>query len=145
MDSTDGKISRYHRQALLPMIGEAGQAKLASARVLLVGCGALGTVIADQLVRAGIGFLRIVDRDIVELTNLQRQVLFDESDARDATPKAMAAAERLAAINSSIEIDARAIDVDSGNIESLLRVSDAQVGLILDGTDNVETRYLIND
>src|SRR5215212_4349537 len=102
MDSTDGKISRYHRQALLPMIGEAGQAKLASARVLLVGCGALGTVIADQLVRAGVGFLRIVDRDIVELTNLQRQVLFDESDAAEGTPKAVAAARRLTKVNSTV-------------------------------------------
>jgi molybdopterin-synthase adenylyltransferase len=136
---------RYHRQQLLPQIGAVGQQRLAQSRVLLIGCGALGSVIADQLARAGIGFLRILDRDLVEWTNLQRQVLYDESDARDAVPKAIAAAKRLAAINSSINVDARAIDVDGGNIESLIRVDKVKVDLILDGTDNVETRYLIND
>lgn len=134
-------MNRYHRQELLRQIGATGQQRFAQARVLLIGCGALGTVIADQLARAGIGFLRIVDRDLVEWTNLQRQVLFDESDARDATPKAIAAAKRLSAINSSIQIDARAADVDGANIESLID----GMHLILDGTDNVETRYLIND
>lgn len=138
-------IDRYHRQQLVPQIGAGGQKTLTQSRLLLIGCGALGSVIADQLVRAGVGFLRIVDRDLVEWTNLQRQVLYDEADARDATPKAIAAAKRLAAVNSSIQIDARATDVDGGNIESLLRVDDRQVDLILDGTDNVETRYLIND
>jgi adenylyltransferase/sulfurtransferase len=102
-------------------------------------------VIADQLARAGVGFIRIVDRDLVEWTNLQRQVLFDESDARDSIPKAIAAAKRLRAINSAIEIDEHAMDVDGTNIEPLLRVGDHAVDLILDGTDNVETRYLIND
>src|SRR2546429_4121143 len=90
-------VNRYHRQTLLPQIGQSGQDRLASSRVLLIGCGALGTHIAEQLARAGVGFLRIADRDIVELTNLQRQVLFDERDANRAWPKAIAAAERLTA------------------------------------------------
>src|SRR5207249_2100436 len=110
------------------------------ARVLLVGCGALGCVVADQLVRAGIGFLRIADRDIVELTNLQRQVLFDEEDARRGWPKAVAAAERLGRIKSEVKIEPLVIDVHSGNVESIV-----DVHLIVDGTDNVATRYLIND
>src|SRR4051794_14838483 len=101
------ELTRYHRQSILPQIGTAGQEKIGRARVLVVGCGALGTVICEQLARGGVGFIRIVDRDIVELTNLQRQTLFDESDAREATPKAVAAMKRLQAINSSIEIDAR--------------------------------------
>jgi adenylyltransferase/sulfurtransferase len=92
-------MNRYHRQTLLPQIGDAGQERLARARVLLVGCGALGTVIADQMARAGVGFLRVCDRDLVEMTNLQRQVLFDEADAAAGRPKAIAAAQRLAAIN----------------------------------------------
>jgi len=138
-------MDRYHRQTLLPQIGAAGQVRLASARVLLVGCGALGTVIAEQLARAGVGWMRICDRDLVETTNLQRQVLFDEADAAAATPKAVAAGRLLGAINSTIEIDARVTDVHSGNIESLMRVGDGVVDLVLDGTDNVETRYLIND
>jgi adenylyltransferase/sulfurtransferase len=132
---------RYHRQTLLPQIGPAGQERLARARVLLVGCGALGTVIAEQLARAGAGFLRICDRDVVETTNLQRQVLFDESDAAAGRPKAVAAAERLRAINSSVRVDPRVVDVHSGNIELLID----GVDLILDGTDNAETRYLVND
>lgn len=141
MDSTDATISRYHRQALLPFIGQAGQAKLAAARVLLVGCGALGTVIAEQLVRAGVGFVRIVDRDIVERTNLQRQVLFDERDVAESLPKAVAAERRLRAINSEVTVEGVVTDIHSGNIESLAR----DVGLILDGTDNAPTRYLVND
>lgn len=125
---------------LLPRIGKRGQEALASSQALLIGCGALGTVIAEQLTRAGVGKLVIADRDIVELTNLQRQVLFDESDARDGLPKAIAAANRLRKINSSIEIVPLTIDVESDNIESLL-----DVDLVLDGTDNVATRYLLND
>jgi molybdopterin-synthase adenylyltransferase len=135
-------LQRYHRQMLLPQVGQAGQQRLASSRVLLIGCGALGTASADQLVRAGIGHLTIVDRDIVELTNLQRQTLYDESDAASETPKAIAAANRLRAVNSSVEIIPRIADVHAGNIEELLKVG---VDLILDGTDNVQTRYLIND
>ena len=134
-------MNRYHRQTLLPEIGDAGQERLARARVLVIGCGALGTVIAEQMARAGVGFLRICDRDLVEMTNLQRQVLFEESDAAAGRPKAIAAAERLAKINSSIAIEPHVVDVHSGNIESLME----GVDLVMDGTDNVETRYLIND
>jgi adenylyltransferase/sulfurtransferase len=134
-------MNRYHRQTLLSQIGDAGQAKLARAKVLLVGCGALGTVIAEQLVRAGVGVLRICDRDLVETTNLQRQVLFDEDDAAAGTPKAVAAAERLRRINSTVTIEPHVVDVHSGNIEALL----GDIDLTLDGTDNVETRYLVND
>ncbi len=140
-------------------MGEAGQEKLARAGVLLVGCGALGTVMAEQLVRAGVGFVRICDRDLVEATNLQRQVLFDEEDARSGMPKAEAAKRRLEKVNSGVVVDARVVDVHSGNVEKLIRVdggreSAPQAGplnegkwldLILDGTDNVETRYLVND
>jgi adenylyltransferase/sulfurtransferase len=134
-------MNRYHRQTLLPQIGDAGQERLARARVLLVGCGALGTVIAEQLARAGVGFLRICDRDVVETTNLQRQVLFDESDAAARKPKAVAAADRLRRVNSTIALEPHVVDVHSGNIESFMD----GVDLVLDGTDNVETRYLVND
>src|SRR5436190_15553649 len=113
-------MNRYHRQMLLPQIGQAGQQRLQRSRVLLIGCGALGTVIAEQLVRGGVGYLRICDRDLVELTNLQRQVLFDESDAAAATPKAIAAASRLGAINSAVTVEPHVVDVHSGNIETLL-------------------------
>jgi molybdopterin/thiamine biosynthesis adenylyltransferase len=133
-------MSRYDRQQILPQIGPGGQARLAKSRVLLVGCGALGSTAADLLVRAGIGHVRIVDRDLVELTNLQRQVLFDEQDAAEERPKAVAAAERLHAINREIRIDPIVADLNAGNIESF-----ADVDLIVDGTDNIATRYLIND
>lgn len=139
---------RYHRQALLPQVGAEGQAKLGAARVLVVGCGALGTVMAEQLVRAGIGFVRIVDRDLVEWTNLQRQVLFDEADARDSQPKAVAAARRLAQINAQVVIDPVVMDVDSGNVEGLINAGEGgakRVDVILDGTDNAAIRYLVND
>jgi molybdopterin/thiamine biosynthesis adenylyltransferase len=136
-------MDRYHRQTLLPFIGAAGQDKLAKSRVLLVGVGALGGVIAEQLVRAGVGHLTIADRDVVEWTNLQRQVLFDEADANDGVPKSVAAARRLMAINSGVVVNPVMTDVHAGNIESLL--DGDGVDLILDGTDNVETRYLVND
>jgi adenylyltransferase/sulfurtransferase len=132
---------RYHRQELLPQIGKEGQARLAAARVALVGCGALGSVIAEQLVRAGVGFVRVIDRDVVEWTNLQRQVLFDEVDAREGLPKAVAAQRRLERVNGSVTVQPVVADVHSGNVEALMHT--AQV--ILDGTDNVETRYLLND
>jgi adenylyltransferase/sulfurtransferase len=132
---------RYHRQTLLPQIGVRGQARLRASRVLLVGCGALGSVVAEQLARAGVGAIRIADRDVVELTNLQRQMLFDESDAREGLPKAVAAARRLCQINSDVTIEPLVTDVDGENVEQLV---DA-VQLIVDGTDNVETRYVIND
>ena len=140
-------IDRYHRQALLPQTGRAGQARLRNASVLLVGCGALGSVIAEQLVRAGVGQIRIADRDIVELTNLQRQVLFDEEDVREQVPKAIAAERRLRRVNSEVKIDARVTDVHAGNVEDLAGCDgrDKPVDLILDGTDNVDTRNLLND
>ena len=145
--SEPGAMKRYQRQTLLPQIGEVGQERLSAAQVLLVGCGALGTVIAEQLVRAGIGMLRICDRDLVEETNLQRQVLFDEADVRAEMPKAIAAQRRLVAVNSSVQIDAHVVDVHSGNVEALAGIDGSlpRVNLILDGTDNVETRYLVND
>ena len=141
METREPSFDRYQRQSTLPQIGAPGQRRLRAARVLLVGCGALGGVIAEQLARAGVGFMRIVDRDVVELTNLQRQVLFDESDARDGLPKAIAAARRLARVNSEIVIEPHVTDVDGENAEAL---ADG-VQVILDGTDNVETRYLLND
>jgi adenylyltransferase/sulfurtransferase len=138
-------VDRYQRQKLLPAMGTAGQARLSRARVLLVGCGALGTVIAEQLVRAGVGFLRICDRDVVELSNLQRQVLFDEAQAEAGAPKAIAARDRLVKINAEVVIEPHVVDVHCGNIESLMRARGGLVDLILDGTDNAQTRYLIND
>ena len=122
-------------------IGRDGQQQLADSRVLLVGCGALGCVLADTLVRAGVGHLRIVDRDFVELSNLQRQVLFDEQDVADHLPKVIAAERRLTRVNSEITIEPIIADVDWSNISEF---TDG-MSLILDGTDNFEIRYLIND
>jgi molybdopterin-synthase adenylyltransferase len=139
MHESSVQFDRYHRQRLLPQIGPSGQARLAASRVLLVGCGALGGHIADQIIRGGIGFLRLADRDIVDLTNLQRQPLFDERDI--GQPKAAAAARRLAQINSTVTVEPIITDVWAGNIEHLIETID----LILDGTDNVQTRYLLND
>lgn len=135
------ELARYHRQILFHQIGEEGQRKLAGSRVLLCGCGALGTVIAETLVRAGVGFLRIVDRDFVELTNLQRQVLFDEQDLADQLPKSIAATRKLSRINSGVTLEPQVADVSAANILEFAR----DVDLILDGTDNFETRFLIND
>src|SRR5580765_2352698 len=130
-------MQRYHRQTLLPQIGAQGQARLGAARVLLIGCGALGTVIAEQLARSGVGLLRIVDRDVVEMTNLERQVLFDEADAQSEVTKAIAAANRLARINSSITIEPNVTDCHAGNLEELIVGRErSSVDLILDGTDN---------
>src|SRR5262249_54767973 len=122
-------------------IGEAGQQRLASSRVLLIGLGALGTVTADLIVRAGVGFVRVVDRDFVELSNLQRQSLFDEDDVRNNLPKAVAAAAKLRRINSSIQIEAEVQDVNPSNIEDFLK----DVDLVLDALDNFETRFVLND
>src|ERR1700677_1745877 len=133
-------MSRYDRQQILPQIGPDGQARLGQSRVLIVGCGALGSVAAELLTRAGVGFLRIVDRDLVEFSNLQRQVLFNEQDAKDEMPKAIAAPKRPAENNREIQREPVLADVKAGNIESF-----ADVDLIVDGTDNVATRYLIND
>lgn len=132
-------MNRYHRQMILPHVGEAGQERLGAATVLVAGCGALGCTIADLLARAGVGRLRIVDRDLVESTNLQRQVLFAEADV--GLPKATAAATRLRAINSGIVIDPRVTDINPGTIRQLAEECD----VIVDGLDNFETRYLLND
>src|ERR1700722_7961615 len=122
MEPKPGDFARYQRKMLLPQIGAAGQGRLADSRVLLLGCGALGSSIAELLVRAGVGFLRIVDRDLVELTNLQRQTLFDESDAAGELPKAIAAFNRLRKINSAVVIEPVVADANAGNIESLAGV-----------------------
>ena len=132
---------RYSRQVRFPGIGAAGQERLRAARVLVIGCGALGTVAVDLLARAGVGHVTIADRDFVELSNLQRQLLFDEADAASGTPKAVAAAAAVARINSEVEVLPVVADVTPDNVERLLE--DAQV--VLDGTDNFETRLLIND
>ncbi len=132
---------RYHRQALVPSIGDAGQERIGNSSVLVVGCGALGCMSVDLLARAGVGHLRLVDRDVVELTNLQRQSLFDEDDVASRRPKAIAARNRLEAVNSSIRIEAVVDDVDASNIEHLADGCD----LIMDGLDNFEARYLLND
>ncbi len=132
---------RYSRQILFRGIGAEGQRKLASGRVAIVGCGATGSALAGLLARAGVGTLRIIDRDYVEPSNLQRQSLFDEADAAESLPKAIAAARKISAFNSQIAVEAKVEDLVPANIEVLLE----GMGLILDGTDNFETRYLIND
>ena len=132
---------RYSRQVLFRGIGEAGQQKLAAARVAIVGCGATGSALAGLLARAGVGTLRIIDRDYVEPSNLQRQSLFDEKDAEESLPKAIAAARKIAAFNSHIAVEPKVEDLVPANIPALLE----GISLILDGTDNFETRYLIND
>ena len=141
MTETVDLLARYSRQTRFAPLGEAGQRRLLSSRVLLVGCGALGTVLAETLTRAGVGHLRIVDRDFVETTNLQRQVLLDEDDVAAQMPKSVAAVEKLRRINSTIELEAIVADVDCRNVRELAR----DVDLILDGTDNFETRFLVND
>jgi len=133
--------SRYSRQARFLPWGEQGQATFGASRVAIVGCGALGTVQAEILARAGIGRLRIIDRDFVELSNLQRQFLFSEADAADGTPKAVAAVRRLAQINSEVDLDPVVADLSPSNAADLLE----DIDLILDATDNFETRYLLND
>jgi adenylyltransferase/sulfurtransferase len=132
---------RYSRQILFSGIGEEGQRRLTAARVLIVGCGALGSAHAESLARAGIGHLRVVDRDFVEPSNLQRQTMFTESDAEKRLPKAIAGANHLRQINSEIEIEPHVTDVNYSNIEQLVDGCD----VVVDGTDNFATRYLIND
>lgn len=132
---------RYSRQVLFAGIGAEGQRRLAAARVVVVGCGATGSAAAALLARAGVGTLRILDRDYVEASNLQRQSLFDEADATESLPKAIAASRKIAAFNSQIVVEPEVADLTPANIEHLL----AGAQLILDGTDNFETRYLIND
>lgn len=132
---------RYSRQILFNGIGKEGQRRLGAARALLVGCGALGSAHAEALARAGVGKLRIVDRDFVEASNLQRQTMFTEHDAAERTPKAVAAANHIRELNSEIEVEAEIADVNHSNIERLIKDCD----VVLDGTDNFATRYLIND
>lgn len=136
-----GLEERYSRQMLFPGIGAEGQRKLLASQVAIVGCGATGSALASLLARGGVGSLRIIDRDYVEPSNLQRQVLFDETDAADSVPKAIAACRKIAQFNSQIVAEPRVSDLTPENAEQLLN----GVQLILDGTDNFETRYLIND
>src|SRR5437763_13626068 len=137
----DPALERYSRQMRFPGVGVEGQQRLKNSRVTLCGCGALGTVLANALVRAGVGNLRVIDRDFIETHNLQRQILFDEADVASNLPKAEAAARKLRLINSQVTIEPVVTDIDRTNILGL--VSDAD--LILDGTDNFEIRYIIND
>ncbi|OFW77574.1 MAG: thiamine biosynthesis protein ThiF [Alicyclobacillus sp. RIFOXYA1_FULL_53_8] len=132
---------RYSRQILFRPIGNSGQARIRSAKVAIVGMGALGTVLATQLVRAGVGFVRLIDRDIIEASNLQRQSLYDETDAEQGLPKAVAAANKLQVANGEVRLEALVTDLTWRNAEELL----ADVDLIMDGTDNFQVRYLIND
>jgi adenylyltransferase/sulfurtransferase len=134
-------LDRYLRQMTFAPIGKEGQERLLKSRALICGCGALGTVLASTLVRAGVGHVRLVDRDFLELNNLQRQILFDEKDLAENLPKAIAAANKLRLINSSVEIEPLVADVNYTNIAELCR----GVDVIVDGTDNFETRFLLND
>ncbi len=138
---TQGAESRYSRQSRFAPLGQDGQDRIRAAHVAVIGCGALGTVQAETLVRSGVGRLRLIDRDFVEWSNLQRQFLFEEADAVEGLPKAVAAARRLARVNSEIALEPEVADLTPANIEDLLE----GVGLIVDGTDNFEARFLLND
>jgi molybdopterin-synthase adenylyltransferase len=135
------KLERYSRQILFQPIGKTGQQKLLHSRAVIVGMGALGTVIANHLVRSGVGYIRFIDRDFVELSNLQRQTLYSEADAKQQLPKVVAAEKRLKEINSTVQLDPIIADLNMNNAEELLNGFD----VIIDGTDNFLTRYLIND
>jgi adenylyltransferase/sulfurtransferase len=141
MNAETASLERYARQTIFPGIGEAGQRRLLAARVVVLGCGATGSVIANTLARAGVGSLCLVDRDFVERNNLQRQVLYEEADVEARLPKAVAARTALARVNSEIAIEAIVTDVHAGNVEELIAGAD----LVMDGTDNFETRYVLND
>jgi len=132
---------RYSRQVLFEGIGAEGQQRLLDSRIAIVGCGATGSALAAMLARAGVGMLRIIDRDYVEASNLQRQTLFDEADAAESLPKAIAASRKIAAFNSHLVVEPQVSDLRPENADELL----GGVHLILDGTDNFETRYLVND
>lgn len=134
-------MSRYARQELLYRIGKEGQEKINKGKVVIIGCGALGTHIANSLARAGVGKLHIVDRDFIETHNLQRQVLFTEQDVKEGIPKAIAARENLKQVNSDIEITSEVVDVNFTNVERLIEGYD----VVVDGTDNFSIRYLLND
>lgn len=140
-DNDGMNMNRYRKQMLFSEVGEEGQRALLNSRVAVVGCGALGSVIAQTIVRAGVGFVRVIDRDFVDLSNLQRQVLYDEADVAQRLPKAIAAERKLRQINSEVDIEGIVADVHHENILSFIEDTD----LILDGTDNFEIRYLIND
>lgn len=135
------ELERYIRQTIFSRMGEEGQRKLLASSVVIIGCGGLGCNIATLLTRAGVGHIRVVDRDYVELDNLHRQVLFDEEDVERGLPKAIAAAEKLRKVNSQVEIGPLVADIHYRNVEEIIKDMD----LVLDGTDNFETRYLIND
>jgi len=135
------EFARYARQIIFPPIGAAGQRRLLDAHVTIIGVGATGSILADRLARAGVGHLRLVDRDFVELNNLQRQLVYDEEDVAAVLPKAVAMARKLRRINSTISIEEIVADVNPSNIAGL--IADADV--VLDGTDNFTTRYLLND
>ncbi len=135
------QLARYVRQIQFPGIGLEGQQKLHDSRALIVGCGALGSVIAETLTRAGVGRLRLVDRDFVELNNLQRQVLYDEHDVARRLPKAVAAAEKLKQINAAVHLETHVADLNWRNVRQFVQ----DVDVIVDGTDNFETRFLLND
>lgn len=132
---------KYSRQVLFAGLGRQGQRRLGASRAVVIGCGALGSFSANALVRAGVGRLLVADRDFVEASNLQRQMLFDEEDAAQSLPKAKAAERHLRQINSDVEIEGRVADVTPDNVEELI----SGAGVVLDGTDNFETRYLLND
>lgn len=134
-------LDRYSRQILFTPIGKQGQEKLLASRVTMIGCGALGTGLANNLARAGVGFMRIVDRDFIEMNNLQRQLLFDETDVQENLPKAVAGANRITKINSDIKTEPIVADVNYTNVEEFIK----DVDIVLDGTDNFETRFLLND
>ncbi|NIL98030.1 MAG: thiazole biosynthesis adenylyltransferase ThiF [Planctomycetales bacterium] len=134
-------LQRYARQMRYAPIGEEGQKRLAAGRALICGCGALGSVLANTLVRAGVGFVRVVDRDFLELNNLQRQVLYDEQDVAEGLPKAVAAAKKLNKINSQVKVEPLVKDFDYTNAAELCDGID----VVVDGTDNFETRFLLND
>lgn len=139
--SESNASNRYRRQTQFAPLGDGGQERLAAAAVAVCGCGALGSVLAERLVRAGVGRIRLIDRDWVEWDNLPRQTLFTEADALQRLPKSVAAAEKLKLINSSVEIEIAVEDITHRSVHGLL----SDVDIILDGTDNFETRYLIND
>src|SRR5215467_4598428 len=139
--TTRPALERYSRQTLFAPVGKQGQERLQASSVAIIGCGALGTALANNLCRAGIGRLVIADRDYIELNNLQRQILFDEDDIARRLPKAVAAAEKLHRANSTTKIEALVEDINADGIESLVQ----GVDLVLDATDNFESRYLLND
>jgi molybdopterin/thiamine biosynthesis adenylyltransferase len=134
-------FERYSRQMILPGWGREGQQTLSGKRAVVVGCGALGSHIADHLARAGVGYLRLADRDFVEWHNLPRQALYDEADAAQGVPKAVAAARRLRQINSQVEIEERVVDVNADTVEAIIAGAD----VVMDGADNFEVRYLLNE